>query len=186
MSKTACVILAPGAEEMEFVISVDVLRRAGITVTVAGLTGKEPIKCSRDVMIVPDSSLESVVDCPFDALVLPGGLGGSNAMSESKLVGCMLKKQQCEERVVAAMCAAPMALLMHEIFYGKLLTSYPSFKEKLSSKYIYVDDEKVVHDGLLITSRGPGTAFDFALKIAEVLVGPIKAKEVAKGMLLCY
>ena len=75
-AKKALVILAPGAEEMETVISVDVLRRAKIDVTLAGLDGNEPVECSRSVKIVPDVSLDEAVDRgPFDVVLLPGGLG---------------------------------------------------------------------------------------------------------------
>ncbi|XP_075144914.1 dj-1beta [Haematobia irritans] len=184
MSKTALVCLAPGAEEMEFVIASDVLRRAGISVTVAGLS-EEPVKCSRDVVIVPDTSLEKVKANKYDVVVLPGGLGGSQSLAESTLVGEILKQQEQENRIIGAICAAPALVFpAFGIGKGKSLTSYPSFKSKLESDYKYIDDQKVVQDGNLITSRGPGTAFDFGLKIAEALAGPEKAAEVAKAMLL--
>ncbi|CAD7093395.1 unnamed protein product [Hermetia illucens] len=184
MPKSALIILAPGAEEMEFVISADVLRRTGITVTVGGLEGTADVKCSRDVVIKPDVALADAAKEKFDIVIMPGGLGGSKAMAESKLVGEILKKQADEGRYIGAICAAPIALAAHGIFPGKTLTSYPSMKEKLVDGYKYIDDHKVVHDDKLITSRGPGTAFDFALKIAQELVGGEKVKEVAKGMLL--
>ncbi|XP_058974011.1 protein dj-1beta isoform X2 [Musca domestica] len=155
-----------------------------IAVTVAGLAGSEPVKCSRDVVIVPDTSLESVKATKFDVVILPGGLGGSKALAASAMVGEILKQQEKENRIVAAICAAPTALAAFDIGKGKSLTSYPSFKSQLESHYKYIDDQKVIQDGNLITSRGPGTAFDFGLKIAEVLAGPEKAAEVAKGMLL--
>ena len=183
MSKTALIILAPGAEEMEFTISADVLRRAGVRVIVAGLCGIEPVKCSRDVVVVPDVALEAHKDGKPDVIILPGGLGGSKAMCESTLVGELLRKQETEGRLIAAICAAPTALAAHCIGLGKNLTSYPSVKSQLEEKYKYTEDKKVVQDGQLITSRGPGTAFDFALKLAEVLVSAEKAAEVAKGML---
>ena len=174
-----------------------------IKVTVAGLTGNEPVKCSRDIVIVPDTSLEDAKPNKYDVVILPGGLGGSKAMAESPLVGEILKQQESEGRVVAAICAAPTALAAHGICSGKSLTSYPSVKSQLESNYKYVyicmtfcnlvmkffifryvDDKTVVQDGNLITSRGPGTAFAFGIKIAEVLAGSDKASEVAKGMLL--
>ncbi|BFF92311.1 protein dj-1beta [Drosophila madeirensis] len=186
MSQTALIILAPGAEEMEFVIAADVLRRAGIKVTVAGLKDSEPVKCSRDVVIVPDTSLAKAAGDKFDVVVLPGGLGGSNAMGESAAVGDLLRAQESGGGLIAAICAAPTVLAKHGIATGKSLTSYPSMKDKLVDKYCYVDDKSVVKDGNLITSRGPGTAYDFALKIAEELTGLEKVKEVAKGLLLSY
>lgn len=104
-------------------------------------------------------------------------------MSESILIGTILKQQEDRGDLIAAICAAPTVLAEHGIHTGKSLTSYPSVKDKLT-EYKYVDDQNVVQDGQLITSRGPGTAFEFALKIAEVMAGADKSKEVAKGMLL--
>ncbi|XP_044763780.1 protein dj-1beta [Coccinella septempunctata] len=188
MSKKACVFLAPGAEEMEFVISVDVLRRGDVKVTVAGLPDNAAVKCSRQVNIVPDCSLaEAAQKGPYDLLVLPGGLGGAEALSKSKEVGKLLKEQESAGRFIAAICAAPTALKAHEIGVGKTVTSYPSVESQMTEggKYIYKQD-KVVVDGNIITSRGPGTAFDFALKLVDMLNGKEKASEVAKAMLLNY
>ncbi|KMZ06927.1 protein dj-1beta [Drosophila simulans] len=186
MSKSALVILAPGAEEMEFIIAADVLRRAGIKVTVAGLNGGEAVKCSRDVQILPDTSLDQVASVKFDVVVLPGGLGGSNAMGESSLVGDLLRSQESAGGLIAAICAAPTVLAKHGVASGKSLTSYPSMKPQLVDNYSYVDDKTVVKDGNLITSRGPGTAYEFALRIAEELAGKDKVQEVAKGLLVAY
>lgn len=105
-------------------------------------------------------------------------------MSESKLLGEILKKQEQNNGLIAAICAAPTSLLAHSIGLGKSITSYPGVKNQLSDKYKYVDDLNVVQDGQLITSRGPGTAMVFALKLAEILAGFDRAQDVAKGMLL--
>lgn len=118
-------------------------------------------------------------------IILPGGLGGSKAMAESALVGEILQTQKGKGKLIAAICAAPIALLAHKIEFGKKLTSYPGVKDQLSKDYKYSDDV-VVQDGQLITSRGPGTAFTFALKIIDSLLGVEKAKEIAKGLLLEY
>ncbi|XP_069675846.1 protein dj-1beta-like [Periplaneta americana] len=183
-NKTALVLLAEGAEEMEFVISVDILRRAGVTVTVAGLAGNDPVKCSRNVVVCPDVPLkEAISKGPYDAIVLPGGLGGAKNLAESSEVGTLLQEQYKSGRLVAAICAAPTALQTHNIGFGKSLTSYPSFKEQLEGNYKY-KDENVVVDGNLLTSRGPATAFDFALAIADKLVGPGTSAPVAKAMLI--
>lgn len=125
----------------------------------------------------------------FDIVILPGGLGGTDAFIASSLVGEVLKTQESADRWIAAICAAPLALSAHKIGLGKSITSYPSVKDKLTSNFKYVDDQIVVQDGKLITSRGPGTAYQFGLKISEALVGADKAKEakeVAKGMLVDY
>lgn len=122
----------------------------------------------------------------FDVVILPGGLGGTQAFVDSPIVGEVLKAQESADRWIAAICAAPLALAAHKIGLGKSITSYPSVKDKLTADFKYVDDQIVVQDGKLITSRGPGTAYQFGLKIAEVLVGAEKAKQVAKGMLVEY
>lgn len=120
----------------------------------------------------------------FDVVILPGGLGGTEAFIKSELVGGILKTQESSGRLIAAICAAPLALHAHKIALGKSLTSYPSVKDQLTADYKYIDDKLVVQDGKLITSRGPGTAFQFGLEIAKVLVGEEKSKQVAKGLLL--
>ncbi|XP_018562008.1 protein dj-1beta isoform X2 [Anoplophora glabripennis] len=185
MSKTALVFLAPGAEEMELVISIDVLRRGGFDVSVAGICDASPIvKCSRGVSVKPDILLSDAKG-PYDILVLPGGLGGAQSMARCKAVGEMLKQQENESRWIAAICAAPTVLKAHGVGLGKSLTSYPSMKDQLKDDYKYQED-KVVVDGKLITSRGPGTAYDFALTIIDKLIGKEKASEVANAMLLTY
>jgi len=188
MAKQVLVFLPIGAEEMEFVISVDVLRRGGIDVTVAGLPDKNTIKCSRGVSINPDLGIDEVQfgEC-YDAMVLPGGLGGSKMLAESETVGKLLKQQEESGRLIAAICAAPTALKAHGIGLGKRVTSYPSVEECMTEggKYTY-EKHSVVTDEGLITSRGPGTAYHFALAVLENLAGKQKAQEVAKGMLVDF
>ncbi|KAG9352927.1 hypothetical protein JZ751_017503 [Albula glossodonta] len=151
--KRALVILAKGAEEMETVIPVDVMRRAGIAVTLAGLTGKEPVQCSRDVSICPDASLE-------------------DARKQSPVVKEVLKDQEGRKGLIAAVCAGPTALLAHGIGYGSTVTTHPGAKDKMMDGGHYKYSEaRVQKDGHLITSRGPGTSFEFALAIVEELMG---------------
>ncbi|WAR14834.1 PARK7-like protein [Mya arenaria] len=151
----ALLILSEGAEEMETVISVDVLRRAGIDVTVAGLNDAEAVECSRKVKIVPDMSLgEASKHGPYDVIVCPGGAQGANNL------------------------ATPIALASHKIGSGKSVTSHPSVKDKMTSAGYQYSEDRVVQDGKLITSRGPGTTFEFALKIVEVLLGADKANSL--------
>ncbi|KAH3821866.1 hypothetical protein DPMN_123634 [Dreissena polymorpha] len=179
----ALVILSEGAEEMETVISVDVLRRGGIEVTVAGLEGSDPVLCSRDVRIVPDKALSDTTGI-FDVVICPGGAKGAKNLAESPEVGSILQKQEKEGRYIAAICAAPIALASHKIAVGKSLTSHPSVKDKLVQAGYKYSEERVVQDGKLITSRGPGTTFEFALKIVEVLQGAEKANSLVNPMLL--
>nr|XP_054768872.1 Parkinson disease protein 7 homolog [Lytechinus pictus] len=179
-------ILAPGAEEMETVIPVDVLRRAEVKVTVAGLFGKDPVICSRNVTIVPDVTLdEAVSQGPYDVIILPGGGPGAKNLCESKKVGELLKAQEDSGRIIAAICAAPTALMTHNVGVKKTITSHPGVKEKLENSGLFTySEDRVVRDGKLITSRGPGTAFEFALAIVEQLKGKETVNKIVPPMLL--
>ena len=169
MTKRALVIIANGTEEMEAVISIDILRRAGVIVTVAGLT--DIVICSRQVTLVADFTLDQL-DSNFDLLVLPGGLRGAQAFQESKLVQSLLKDFENQDKLVGIICASPICLVAQKIFAGRKITSHPSVKSQLDSLYNYQED-RVVVDGNLITSRGPGTTFEFALKLVELLCGTV-------------
>ena len=155
MAKTALVLAATGSEEMELVITGEVLRRAGIDVTIAGLEGSGPITCSRKVVIVPDKSLDEVKSAQFDIVILPGGLGGAEAFAASAVVGDLLKKQESSGGWIGAICAAPIALKSHGIGLKKRITSWPGKEVELADSYSYQQD-RVVVDGKLITSRSPG------------------------------
>ncbi|XP_012518498.1 PREDICTED: protein deglycase DJ-1 [Propithecus coquereli] len=185
-SKRALVILAKGAEEMETVIPVDVMRRAGIKVTIAGLAGKDPVQCSRDVVICPDASLEDAKkQGPYDVVVLPGGNLGAQNLSESAAVKEILKEQEERKGLIAAICAGPTALLAHEIGFGSKVTTHPLAKDKMmnGSHYSY-SESRVEKDGLILTSRGPGTSFEFALTIVEALSGKEMADQVKAPLVL--
>ncbi|GIY32251.1 hypothetical protein CDAR_451451 [Caerostris darwini] len=184
MSKTALLILSEGAEEMEAVISADVLRRAGMKVTIAGLQDLNPIKCSRDVVIVPDVSLQDAVKQSYDAVILPGGLKGAENLAESDVVKSLLQSQEKNGRLIAAICAAPIALKSHSIGTGKQITSHPCKQADLSTgEYKYIE-KRVAIDENLITSRGPGTAFEFALAIVKHFFGKEKATSLVGPMLV--
>ncbi len=179
---TVLVLLAHGAEEMETTIIVDVLRRAEIEVTLAGVSGAEPVICSRGVRILPDLGLEEVRG-EFDLLVLPGGLEGSERLSRSDEVAGLLRRQHGEGRKVAAICAAPCALVAHGVFEGYALTSHPSVREAVSGHGQYREDAVVV-DRELITGRGPGSSFEFALALVGELLGSERADELRGPMVL--
>ena len=180
----ALIILAEGAEEMEAVITADVLRRGKVDTVIAGLSGADPVQCSRKVVLKPDISLaEACKEKPFDAVILPGGGGGSKKLAQSSEVKKILKDQEQRDGFIAAICAGPTALAAHGIGVGKTVTSYPSVKDKFKD-YKY-SEERVVQDGKLITSRGPGTAFQFAIEIVRAVRGNDGvADELAAPMLL--
>uniref|UniRef100_A0A914ZKL3 D-lactate dehydratase n=1 Tax=Parascaris univalens TaxID=6257 RepID=A0A914ZKL3_PARUN len=153
-------------------------------VTVAGLLGAGAVKCARRTMITPDVALADVKDRKYDVVVLPGGQPGSNSLAASDEVGGVLKKQQEAGRIVAAICAAPIALKSHGIAPGTLVTSHPSVRQKLVDGGYKYSEDRVVAVGNVVTSRGPGTAFEFALKLVELLVGEEKVKEISAPMIL--
>jgi len=183
-SPSALVVLATGSEEMETVITVDVLRRAGVKVTLAGLLSASPVTCSRDVVLVPDTSLASVLGTTFSLVVLPGGGPGAKAFGASSDVKQLLVDQEKADRLIGAICAAPTALAAHGIGAGKKVTSYPAFKGEMEGAGYQYSEERVVVDGKLVTSRGPGTTFDFALELVRQLVGQEVVDKIAPAMLL--
>lgn len=178
----ALVILAEGAEEMETTIIVDVLRRAEVDVVLAGLDGPAPVRCSRGVLLVPDAALSDVTG-DVDALVLPGGKGGAERLAASPAVGERLRAQAAAGRLVAALCAAPVALAAHGLFAGRRMTCHPSVYDIVTA-HGQLAAGPVVDDGQLVTSQGPGTAFLFALRLVERLRGPDVAARVRAPMML--
>ncbi|CAH0390576.1 unnamed protein product [Bemisia tabaci] len=184
VGKNAFIVLAEGAEEMEFVVSADILRRAGIKVCVAGLKGTDPVKCSRDVYIKPDLSFdEALKNGPYDVVVLPGG-PAYKVLAQSSEVGALLKEQEKANRLIAAICAAPVVLKSHGIGAGKEVTSYPSVKGEFEgTSYKYNESSNVVVDGNIVTSRGPGTAYEFALEIVKILLDEAASQKVADALL---
>jgi protein DJ-1 len=178
----ALVIFAQGSEEMETTITVDVLRRGGVEVVLAGLDGDGPVVCSRGVRLLPDAAL-SDVSGPFDVIVLPGGNEGARRLAESAAVGELLRAQEAAGRATAAICAAPIALVKHGVYSGRKLTGYPSVHDVIRGHGELVT-QPVADDRNLVTSQGPGTTFAFALSLVERLAGKETADTVRKGMLL--
>jgi len=162
--------LAQGCEELEAVTIIDLLRRAGIEVISAGLDA-ENITASRGVKLVPDTDLESALKDDYDMIVLPGGLPGADHLDNDDRLKTALKTMAKNDKYIAAICAAPKVLASAGVLNGKTATSYPGFLDDPELSGITLSDEAVVIDGKVITSRGPGTAMDFALELIEVLSG---------------
>ncbi|XP_044728641.1 protein dj-1beta-like isoform X2 [Chrysoperla carnea] len=182
-SPTALIVIANGSEDMESVATADILRRSGVDVTIADIQGLDKVTFSNKVNIVPDTSLCEAKSRSFDAIILPGGLGGTKAMCDSAELGELLRTQEKENKLIGAICAAPTALQAHRIHFGKRITCYPSCKDQLKSEYC-VSDDIVVIDGKLVTSQGPGTTCQFGLHLAAILAGKEKAEAVAKAILV--
>lgn len=179
--KKVLVLLAQGCEELEAVTVVDLLRRAGIQVTTAGLDTKH-VTASRGVVLVPDTTLDHVLDDAFDMIVLPGGQPGADNLQRDPRVITLLQRMAAEKKYTAAICAAPKVLAHAGLLTGKRATAYPGVLEKLELSGVRLEFTSVVHDGNVITSRGPGTAMDFALALIEILVGKEKCHQVENDL----
>ncbi len=169
--------LAEGFEELEAVTIIDLLRRAGIEVTTAGLSDG-PITASRGVVVLADVSLDKALSQDYDMVVLPGGAGGSDALNADRRIHELLKKMADSERFTAAICAAPKVLATAGVIQGRTVTGFPGVLEALPEQNFLLSADPVVTDGKIVTSRGPGTAIDFALTLIAHLVGPAKRDEV--------
>ncbi|XP_057795953.1 protein DJ-1 homolog B-like [Salvia miltiorrhiza] len=177
--------IANGSEEMEAVIIIDVLRRAKAEVVVASVGEKLEIVASRNVKLVADVLLDEVIGNSFDLIVLPGGLGGAQAFTESDKLVNLLKKQRESNKLYGAICASPALVLEpHGLIKGKKATAFPAMCNKLSDPS--EAENRVVVDGNLVTSRGPGTTMEFALVIVEKFFGRDKALELAKAMVFVH
>lgn len=173
--------LAGGCEELEAVTIIDLLRRAGIEVVTAGL---QPgiVKASRGTQLVPDATLDAVLRVEFDMIVLPGGMPGAQHLREDPRIIALLKKMAEQGKYTAAICAAPTVLAEAGLLVGKRVTSYPGFLDKLDVPGMAYLKDAVVKDGKILTSRGPGTAMDFALALIEALAGKARRDEVEAGL----
>ncbi len=179
--KTALIVLATGFEETEAVTIIDVLRRAKVEITSASL-GDTLVVGAHAIKVMADTKLADVTEKLFDAIILPGGMGGTDNLLASEDVRAMLKKHADQGRIVSAICAAPLVLEKAGVLAGKRATIYPGLDAKLlSASRVTVDI--VVEDGNVITSKGPGTAMEFALHLVERLAGKMMADQVAGGLI---
>ncbi len=181
MAKKVLVILADGFEEIEAITPIDVLKRAGLEVTLAGLSSKT-VAGSHGIKFQADILLEDYTGLP-DAIILPGGLPGAQNLAESPKVVELVKKMDQAKKIVGAICAAPaLVLAPNGILNGRKATCYPGFEKNFSSQVDF-SRERVIVDGHVVTSRGPGSALEFSLQLAEILVGKENTKGLSEGLL---
>ncbi|KAG1677249.1 hypothetical protein FOA52_013448 [Chlamydomonas sp. UWO 241] len=183
--KTVLVPVADGSEEMEAVITINVLRRAGSLVTVASvMPGSLQVKCARGTNIVADCMIAECANQTFDLIALPGGMPGAEHLRDCAELEAMVRAQKDAGRLYAALCATPVVFLQVKglLADGAKATAHPAFSGKLPDQSVV--PERVVVDGNLTTSRGPGTSFEFALSLVKQLYGAEKEKEVAGPMVM--
>jgi len=181
--KKVLVPLADGFEEIESTTIMDVLRRAGVDVVIAGIK-PGPLKGAHGVQLIPDVTLQEVKDQGFDMIVLPGGQPGVDNLRKNQDVIDILKKMHQKKKIIGAICAAPLVLRDAGLISGVNLTSYPGIESDLKEGHYQQD--RIVMDGHIITSRGPGTALEFSLKLVEILCGKEKAEALAGALLARY
>ena len=176
------ILLANGFEEAEALVTIDILRRAGIEIESFSLA-EEFVTSSRKITVKADKILGDSNLSDYDMVILPGGQPGSTMLSKDERVLKIVREFiSNDKKFVAAICAAPMVLKSAGVSAGRKLTSFPSDElKKILEDANYIDDELVVQDGNLITSRGAGTTMPFAYKIVDVLGGD--SAPVKKGML---
>lgn len=177
--KTALILFSDGSEELEAVTVVNILRRGGVTVTLAGLSAGA-LRGSRGVLLTPDATLDEALAHSYDMVVLPGGQPGTNHLKADGRVLKLVQQMNAREKFVAAICAAPLVLAAAGLLDGKHATCYPGSLDDFPQ--VLQQDAAVVEDGKIITSRGPGTAMDFALVLVERLAGKAKREEVEAGL----
>ncbi len=177
----AAILLADGFEEIEAITLVDVLRRADIDVTLLGVFGLEATG-AHGVRVGADAQLADIGDLAFDAVVLPGGMPGAKHLRDHSGVQALLARQSQAGGLLAAICAAPMALGRAGALQGHAATCYPGFEDQLIGATVLA--QAVVEDRQVVTSRGPGTAIAFALALVRRLRGEGVAASVAAQLLV--
>jgi 4-methyl-5(b-hydroxyethyl)-thiazole monophosphate biosynthesis len=175
--KSALIIIGDGVEEMEAIAPIDLLRRAGVGVTVASITGSRRITGRNAIVIEADILFQEASE-PYDAVVIPGGPGIRAVRAESKVIECIQRQAQ-SGRLVAAICAAPTVLLDAGLLEGRRYTAHFGVANELPE---ILEDAPVVIDGNIVTSRGAGTATDFGLTLVELLCTETTADEVATSI----
>jgi 4-methyl-5(b-hydroxyethyl)-thiazole monophosphate biosynthesis len=171
---TVLAILAEGFEEIEAIASIDLLRRAGAEVVTASLDEGVHVIGRTGVTIHTDLALAEVLDREFDCIFLPGGPGVKRLRADPR-VNAIVRRQHAAGRWLAAICAGPAVLHDAGLLAGRRYTAHFSVAGELPD---ILGDERVVADGRLLTSRGAGTALDFALLLVEKLFSAQKAKEI--------
>jgi 4-methyl-5(b-hydroxyethyl)-thiazole monophosphate biosynthesis len=173
-------LLMDGFEEMEAVIPIDILRRLEFNVVTAGadtiVTGAHNLKFETDTLI------SNITADQFDAVVLPGGMPGSKNLRDSEEVINIIRTMHENNKIVAAICAAPIALAKAGIMNGITCTAYPMPLTANALDSADLTENPVERDGNIITGKGPGAAFEFAFKIASAFGKEKEADELKKMM----
>jgi protein deglycase len=182
MSKRVLVPIAEGFEEIEAVTVIDILRRAKIEVVVAGVIANAVVKGRSGIAVQVDISLdEALAGLPFDAVVLPGGMPNAFTLRDDPRVVAAASDVFEKGGIAAAICAAPVALERAGLLEGRAATCHPGMEKELPAASR--NDARVVVDGRVVTSKGPGTAMEFAFALVRLLAGDAEVSKVNAGVL---
>ena len=177
------IFLADGFEEIEGLMVVDLLRRADIDITMISISGKRQVTGAYGIPVIADAVFKEVDFNNKEMLILPGGMPGTTNLMEHEELIKLLTDHNRAGKMIGAICAAPSVLGMNGILKGKHATCFPGFEEKLLGA-VYVN-EKVVQDKNIITSKGLGTALEFAAAIIEYYKGKEAAEKIKASVQYC-
>lgn len=186
MPKTALIPIADGCEEIEAITIIDVLRRAGVEVSVAAVNQDKSLSINgaHGIQINADCTIDSCANSVWDLIAVPGGIPGAEHLASCQNLDALLRSQVQGGKLYGAICAAPALVLGSKgLLVDKIATGHPMFQQNLNAKELN-SESRVVVDGNCITSQGPGTALDFALELVEQLCGVVKREEVGAPMVL--
>ena len=175
-----CILVADGFEETELVVPTDILRRGGVDVKLVGVTSEEAAS-TRGVKIKTDISLDDLIIYDMDMLVIPGGQPGVDNLWADERVKRLISQASAANKLIGAICAAPMLLGRLGLLEGKKATCYPGCEGDLRGAVIS-ENEDTVKDGNFITSKGPGTAISFGFTLLDAVKDRETALSVAAGM----
>jgi 4-methyl-5(b-hydroxyethyl)-thiazole monophosphate biosynthesis len=191
MAKKIVLLLADGFEDVEAVTPIDYLRRAGVEVTVASVGGTRTVKSSRSLTVQADTTLAELAregklrSDQWDGVIIPGGMPGATNVAASVTAATLIKDLAAAKKMIGAICAAPAVVLGPlGVLAGRRFTCYPGMEKDVSGAYWAGEKDRVVVDGTLITSRGPGTAGEWAKEMITRLVDTAMAEKIAQATLL--
>ena len=180
MSAKIAILLEEGFEEIEAIVPIDVLRRLEFDVTIAGTSAK--VAGAHDIRIDTDSIVRELDVESLDALILPGGLPGATNLRDNPEVIELVQEMNDKEKLICAICAAPITLQKAGIMTGKTCTGYPMDLVKDALFDANYTGGRVEKDGNIITGKGPGASFEFAVEIASALGKEPQARSLMKNM----
>ena len=179
----AVVFLADGFEECEALITVDILRRAGVETVMASVMDRRQVESSRNIKVIADAMAADVDFDSADLIVLPGGRLGTENMAKSGIVTEKCREfAAAEGKYLAAICAAPSLPAALGLLEGKKATCHPDFEGHMAGAAL--TGTGVAVDGNIITGQGLGATFDFAFQLVSMLVGEETAEQIKKS--ICY